>query len=176
MNYATKSLFLILFCFVINACGGPSVPSSDQADKFCEKVMLRMSLCRQVYQTFTNLIPEKHDIASNIGVNSAYDVMIKTFDEELETLEKIKIWESTEEHNAYAQQIKDAAKQVLNVYHEGGQNEILEAKKMINAGATVHSSSVVDLLVGFESKLNAAYGKFGEEQEKFAEKYGIILY
>lgn len=62
------------------------------------------------------------------------------------------------------------------MYQEGGQNKILEAKKLINVGATVNSPSVINLLAGFESKLNTAYATFGEVQTRFAEKYGIIPY
>ena len=167
--------FLFLFLLTISACT-PKKPSADAADKHVEYMMLRMDLCKKVYTTFITMIPEEHNIASNIGVNASYDVMIDTFEEERAILEKMKVWEGAPEDVERSQKMKAAAMKIVNGFYEGGQNELTEAKKLINSGATASSKSVNDLLNAFETKVNQGYEEFGTEQKIFAETYGLILY
>ncbi|MCI5056623.1 MAG: hypothetical protein MRY83_10975 [Flavobacteriales bacterium] len=167
---------IALFLLIILSCNSNKKPSAKMADEYCENYMLRMSMCENVYKSFIALIPEKHDIASNIGINAAYDVMVKTFDEEFQKCENMEVWDVSEQYIESGKRIKSSTIEILTVYREEGQGNILKAKQLINQGHTNSSVQVDSLLSIFENRLNNAYKAFGEEQERFANEFGITLY
>lgn len=164
----------ILFLF---SCGNSNrKPSTKWADEYCERLMLRMDLCKSSYLTFTNLIPEESTPYAGAGTGPAYDVMIKTFDEQKQLLDKTEVWDGTEEDEKLSQKMKDLTSVIIDIYIEGGKKELLKVKQLAGKGHSMQSEELFNELISFENRLNDAYEAFGTEQEVYAKKYNIILY